>query len=393
MKKISSKTIKGILITSGVVTMGVCMLAFKDNVKTNNLLIDNDITEVKEPNVLGETENQVKLANAKVEEAQAEVKKANEAIEKAEQAKEEAQAQVKVAKTEAERKVAEEKVKAMEEEIKKANDVKTEALNNVKKAEDNRKLVEEQVKKEVKTTTKEENEESKKQEVKVQENVQKVENAQPETKTEESTSENRSLPQWALDAAARNEQKAKDELAALEAKKAEDAAKAKAEREAKAADEERARKEREAWEADIKKQSDVVNGYDTYDKEYHFSSVPSNAAEEEYIKSLNRVKSNVSGITNTHGSITVAKSEGTSKGQIWWVEMSCNLTMCEGFTGHFNTAKVSVRLEGLRDSINSITLIAPNAKKGYKFVGWKTYNVRYNDEINIRGYEAVYEKM
>ena len=132
------------------------------------------------------------------------------------------------------------------------------------------------------------------------------------------------------------------------------------------------------------------------DRVFNFKSEPSNAEEERYIQSLNRVKSNISsGITDEHGSITVPKTSNLINGQIWWVEMSCDLKMCEGFTGHFNTAKVSVRLEGLRDSVNSITLKAPTAKAGYKFVGWKTYTVTYTtnsgDKIDIRGFEAVYE--
>ncbi len=408
MKKLSVKTITGLLIASGVVTaVGYTIFAKNNLFETNPILAVNDVGEFKKANVLEEAENQVKEAQTKVEtadqelakatnakkEAQAEFEKATEAIEKAEIAKSEAEAQVKAAKTENERKVAEEKVKAMEEKIKKAESTKKAAeakvetaTENVRKAEDNKKMVEEQVQAATKENIKV-NEVEKEQ-------VKTVVQEEQTKKEEEPTTENRTLPQWALDIAAANEQKAKEEQAKIEADNKNKADQAKAERAEKAAEEERKRQEREAWEADIKKQSDVVNGYDTYDRSFNFSSTPSNAAEERYLASLDRVKSKVSGIVTKNANITVDKSVNLANGQIWWVEMSCDLTKCEGFTGHFNTAKVSVRLEGLRDSIENITLTAPKAKAGYKFVGWKTYTVTYtvNDtKIDIRGCEAVYE--
>ena len=80
---------------------------------------------------------------------------------------------------------------------------------------------------------------------------------------------------------------------------------------------------------------------------------------------------------------------------IWWVEVSCNLNMCAGFDGHYGTGKVSVRLDGARNSVESMTFIAPAAKDGYHFVGWREYDVKYINDSGytfvIKGYEAVYE--
>ena len=52
--------------------------------------------------------------------------------------------------------------------------------------------------------------------------------------------------------------------------------------------------------------------------------------------------------------------------------------MCAGFDGHYGTGKVSVRLGGARNSVESMTFIAPAAKDGYHFVGWREYDVMNN---------------
>ncbi len=497
MNKLSSKTIKGVLIASGVATAAVgCTLAVKNNIfKPEHLLVVNDVEELKNANILEEAENQVKEAQAKVEEAdkelakatnakeeaQAEVQKAEEAIEKAQNAKSEAQAQLKAAKTEAERKAAEEKVKAVEAEIKKAEstkktaeakvqtasenvkkaeNAKVEAENNVKAAEDNKKMVEEHIKKEAEAVKEEivetvqasvkeekvhEQVETSKKTVKSTQSTAKQETKQS-TVTEPETNSNKSITdeQWQKiqEALARDnirkesnscisvaenalkdlgdkiskadKEKAEGQIAALkkalegsniddikakmevlnktatdlDAKVKQEADKEAAE---KAAAEERARQEREAWEANIKKQSDIINGH--YKPEYT-PSAPSISEEEKRIQALHRVIAKVESIVSKDSTITVNRDikEGTGF-YIWWVEMSCDLSKCVGFNSHSTSGKISVRLDGARDDVDSMTLTAPEAKAGYKFVGWKKYTVKYVDssDILMQGYEAVYE--
>ncbi len=76
---------------------------------------------------------------------------------------------------------------------------------------------------------------------------------------------------------------------------------------------------------------------------------------------------------------------------IWFAEFKCDPSMCEGFDGHYSNGKVSSVIEGRRGDIDSITMDAPAANDGYKFVGWKKYDVEYSN-IKFYGYEAVYEK-
>ncbi len=184
-----------------------------------------------------------------------------------------------------------------------------------------------------------------------------------------------------------------------EAKKAQAEAEAKAQREAeakaKAEAEERARKEREAWEADIQKQSEVVNGHGTYDRYYDFTgtpSVPSISEEEKRIQSLHRVIAKVESIVSTESTITVNKNiKESDSGYIWWVETSCDLSRCVGFNAHSGSGKVSVRLDGTRADNPTMKFTAPEAKAGYKFVGWKKYVVKYDNDMIFEGYEAVYD--
>ena len=514
MKKLSSKTVKGLLIASGVLTAGVCTLAIKNNtLEADDLLVDNDVMEVKKANVLEEAENQVKEANAKAleadqefakataeeEKAEAEVKKATEAYEKAESAKKAAEAEVKAAKTEAERKAAEEKVKAVQEEFKKAEStkkeaetkaqtakenvknaesVKEEALNNVKKAEDNRKLVEEQVKKEAETTTNKENVEEPKQQAveEIKEEVKQEpkttkkttssttekQTTQPKsstkqatpTVTEAETNSSRGLTdeqyqriQEALErdaktraeekalADARNEanssitatekalkdlgdkvskddkKKAEDEVAELKkALEGNDIDDIKTKTEAlnitandldAKVKQEAARKEaeRKAWEEDIKKQSDVVNGHDTYDRLFDFTGTPSvTEVIQELSEAQRKVTSTSDKIESENTTINVNKPSDVKNGQIWFIEFKVDLSKAEAFPGYMKAGNDAVILEGRRsDYEKPITVTAPTAKAGYQFVGWRKYTVKYtnseNQSTTFDGYEAVYESI
>ena len=56
----------------------------------------------------------------------------------------------------------------------------------------------------------------------------------------------------------------------------------------------------------------------------------------------------------------------------------------------------AVILEGRRsDYPDPITVTAPTAKAGYRFVGWKKYTATYKHEghqdITVTGYEAIYD--
>lgn len=76
--------------------------------------------------------------------------------------------------------------------------------------------------------------------------------------------------------------------------------------------------------------------------------------------------------------------------QIWFAEFTCDTSKCEGFNEHNSTKKTGTILEGRRGEIESITMKAPAAKDGHKFVKWQEYKVQYSGLV-IRGYEAIYE--
>ena len=190
-----------------------------------------------------------------------------------------------------------------------------------------------------------------------------------------------------------------------EAEKAKKAAEEKADREAaaaqKALEEEQKRKEHEAWEEDIRRQSEEVNKpYDpnvSYDKEYDFTDKPSvYEARQELTESERSV---VSGgeFVSKNATININKPAGVKNGEIWFIEFKVNLNNAEGFSGYMKAGNDAVILEGRRSDYElPITVKAPTAKSGYKFVGWKKYTVTYTNSLNYKttfdGYEAVYER-
>ena len=86
-------------------------------------------------------------------------------------------------------------------------------------------------------------------------------------------------------------------------------------------------------------------------------------------------------------------------GHIWFVELECDSDKCEGFTDS-NGKQVSTMLVGRRANITEITVTAPAAKPGYKFVGWELISSRrlvengLGDKGYLTGkYIATYKKI
>ena len=67
-----------------------------------------------------------------------------------------------------------------------------------------------------------------------------------------------------------------------------------------------------------------------------------------------------------------------------FAEFLCDTSRCEGF----NNSGLSEMMEGRRGEC-TITVVAPEAKDGYKFVGWKKTTSESNPNIDI--YTAIYE--
>ena len=83
---------------------------------------------------------------------------------------------------------------------------------------------------------------------------------------------------------------------------------------------------------------------------------------------------------------------------IWFVELQGDLDKCEGFTDS-NGKQVSTMLLGRRADITEITVTAPAAKPGYKFVGWELISSKriteseYGEGVLTGKYIATYEKI
>ena len=452
MKKISVKTIAGLITVSVATTTAVGVtLAINHNASLDQSSSVNDVANLSNANLLAEAENQVKEAQTKVEEAdkkieeatkakeeaQKEVDKANETIEKAKNAHEEALKEVKNARTEEERKTAEEKVKALEEEIKTAESLKKtaeakvqtaienateaqkakdEALNEFKIAEENKKKIEEQIKneteeKKLEPQVVEEAKQVVKEEIKSNSTSTPATQSQatnkqpPKTMTEASSGSSRELTDEQWDMVQKALERDAKTRAEQEAEKAQKDAQEKADREAaaakKALEEEQKRKEREAWEEDIRRQSEEVNKpYDpnvSYDKEYDFTGKPSVTEAKQELTESQRTVQSVGEIVSNNSTINIYKPDGVRNGEIWFIEFKVNLNNAEGFSGYMKAGNDAVIIEGRRSDYElPITVKAPTAKSGYKFVGWKKYTVTYTNSLNykttIDGYEAVYER-
>ena len=146
MKKLSLKTVTGLVLTSSLVGVGAFVLATgKDS---NN----SYASETSSKETLNYTAKTVEEAEQEVLNAEAEKKDADAAVKKAENLKAEAEQELKNAKTEEEIKVAKEKVAKAEETLKEATKVQEQAQAKVDEAT---KVVEE-TKAEVKKAQKEE---------------------------------------------------------------------------------------------------------------------------------------------------------------------------------------------------------------------------------------------
>ena len=102
--------------------------------------------------------------------------------------------------------------------------------------------------------------------------------------------------------------------------------------------------------------------------------------------------------TNKTLPIRCTESFCGDSGHIWFIEVECDLNKCEGFTDSRTGSKVGTLLIARRADITSITLTAPAAKYGYKFMGWELISSRkaVSNELGegvLSGkYIATYEK-
>ncbi len=374
MKKLSVKATKGLFLASGVVTAGVCTLAmsinnnsFESSDKETLSFVENKTIEVEKAKVLVEAEKNIDEAKAKAETANEEVAKATEtkeeaarevktleeAVKKAEEAKKVAEAEVNAAKSEEERKVAEAKVKAMEEEIKKAEEERElanakvkEAEKRVKEAEETRKTAEEVVKQaeEAKKTTETEIE---KKATNVNKNTNNETKKSTETKAEEESS--RSLTEEQL------------KYMLEQAKKGEKI------------DQENYEKALEEKGLKVPEEKHTV--------EFHFF--------------------------NTKNPITVhrygdedywSKCGKDGAGCIWFVEFSCDMNECVGFSDSGSDTLKEKVLIGRRGDVLEYTMEAPKGKPGYRFKQWeiisanKTVTNNEYEGVLVSRYRAIYEK-
>ena len=108
-------------------------------------------------------------------------------------------------------------------------------------------------------------------------------------------------------------------------------------------------------------------------------------------KAFNKIELDTTYTSNEQ--IEVEADVEDKAGIIWWAEFSCDMDKCEGFKEHDSDNLSDKVIEGRRGDIRSITMEAPKAKEGYKFVGWKKYEVKYDGaDFSIQGFEAIYDE-
>ncbi len=405
MKKLSSKAIKGILLTSGVVTASVCVLAMnnKDAFEVSNKetlnLAETEKVETNEVETLAEVEDIVKEAEAKVEAANIAVQQAVEAeetakeevataeaaVKEAEETQKIAEEEVKQAKTAEEKKAAEEKVEAAKAKVEKAKEEKNTAEAKAKETEENRKAAEataEQAETErktaVETQAKEAEENKKNAEVTAEKGEEESQNINETkgSKEEKSSETNKSTTTETSETKSKEENTNSNEVAGRTL----------TDEQLKYMLEQAAKGE----EADRKKYiDDYTEKYghapeeEKHEVEFHFYSTlrtltirrPESKDDEDY------------------WSKSICGEDGS--GCIWFAEFSCDLNECVGFNK--SGSLVSKALIGLRGDITEYTMEAPAAKPGYRFKQWEITSA-YKDlggeygNVLVNRYRAIYEK-
>ena len=379
MKKISVKTIPGLVLTSSLVGLGAFVLATRKDVNNSYASeISNketlNYTEKRalesEQNLVGiENKEEIEKMEAKVESANQEVskaesvkKEADEAVKKAENLKEEAETELKNAKTEEEIKIAQEKVTKAEKTLKKATKVQEEAQTKVEEAT---KVKESgQAKVEQVTKTVEEAKEEKKSVETQNQNVNTVKETQPKQTTAAKQVEetNRKTVQ-SKTTTTNNEEGGAAKQRELSAEDWDVIN--------KALQDEHDRLEREGKLPEVEE----------HNVEFHFYST---------IKDL-KVRRNGDDSLWSH-----CGNDGVNC--IWFVEFSCDMNECEGFAEPGTNALSGKVLIGRRGDTTEYVMQPPKAKPGYKFKAWEMVSVhgeitQYGETgVLVSKYRAVYEK-
>ncbi len=369
MKKLSGKTIKGLVIASSIVTVGVFTTII--GINSNTLKARDKVTLSLVQNQVGQAKEKIKEANKAIEkatkvkeEATKEVETAEKTVKKAEEEKKIAEEEVKNAKTDEEKKIVEDKIKAIEEKIKKAEEEKKTAEEKVKKAEDIVKKAEEEKKV-------------------AQEEIEKVEEEKKITKQETKTT---------------TQSKATTQSKTTEGKKSTTNSETKQPTVTNAAD----GSSKSLTDEQLKYMLEQAKKGEEIDRENY-----EKALEEKGIEVPEEKHTVEFHFFNTSNSITVrrhgdedywSKCGKNGQGCIWFVEFSCNMNECVGFSEPGSGALKDNVLIGRRGDILEYTMDAPKGKPGYRFKQWEVISANKNitdngyDGVLISKYIAIYEK-
>ena len=339
MNNILIKTMIGFLSLGAVTGAGVLTKNYTDhNAQLTNIAKADQknsyLEYVKQEKLQAEKE----LNEAKEAKAKAEkeVKDAEETINKASKEKEEAMLELKNAKTPEERKIAQEKI-----------DAATSKLEQAKKA---KKLAEKKVEEASKTVEQKEqnkqNIEEKLATVKENENKQNQNTSSKKSVSNSNVKNNKTTT------------KQKDE-------------------------------EEQGSKYDLSNYPDILNKINEETKR-----------QEEEIRKEAEKKTVEFHFYSTNKTLPIRCTESFcgDSGHIWFIEVECDLNKCEGFTDSKTGAQVGTLLIARRADITSLTLTAPAAKYGYKFMGWELISSRkaVSNELGegvLSGkYIATYEK-
>lgn len=440
MKKLSSKAIKGILISSGTALVaGTCAIAVIVNTSMNAKgkisLVENGVVETQKPKVLLEAEKEVNESKAQVAEANKELDQATEAKEaankdvtaaeeafnKAEENRKAAEEEVKKATTAEARKAAEAKVKAAQDAVTKAQAAKDDAVAKAKKAEealakaqDNIKAAEERVQK-AEDNKKAVEEELKKSQSESEANVQNTANEQTKKEPEEPTQKP------ALETNQKTETETKKETTPEVSKKTTTTTMTTSQKttENKTQNNTQSNTQnntqnntvtnpstgsnRSLTDEQLQRVLEAAKKGEEADREQYikdYTEKYGHAPEEEKTEVEFHFYNTVNPITvrlyDHEGYYTASRCGETGSGCIWFAEFTCDLNQCVGFPDSSSKELKGDVVYSLRADKKEYTMNAPEARPGYKFKQWELISDRKNTLYGQTGiaykYVAIYEK-
>ncbi len=365
---------------------------------------------------------ETKVAEENNKTALKEVKEAKNAVSNAKKEVTAAKAELKNAKTAEERKAAENKIKQAEAEAKKAEKVQKEAEQKAKEAAEALKLAEEEkAKAEVEAKKKEEErqiaeakriaaEEEQARRNKEEEDKRKLEEAkkaeEAKAKAEEEArkkAEEDAKFQRMLELAKKGEERDRQAYEAALAEKEAEVAKKREERLAKE-EAERLAQEKEEAERRAREQATVKESQPKEelpgDRVFTFKSNSlQNAADnaDKNIESSN--KEHPLEVSRDKGSVDQEMLDKYNlkvddPGYIWFVQFTCDMNACEGFRESGSSNLKGEVVYGRRGEVSSMTVYAPAAKSGYRFVEWQESPTKVTvGGLKMSSYVAVYEKI